>query len=86
MVFLHLSKRDSTRVPTTIDGLENAEIDVHGYAVEYDVVDTLEMSRTMEHNNVPNFTSQDKFVGQVVMKKLQVRAYCGIECRFKFTR
>ena len=30
----------------TIEGTENVEIEVYGYAVEYDVVDTSELSRT----------------------------------------
>lgn len=45
----------------TIKGLENAEILVHGYAVEYDVVDTSELSRQMEYENIPGLY----FAGQV---------------------
>ncbi len=45
----------------TIDGLEDAEIDVYGYAVEYDVVDTLQLGRTLEHHSFPGLF----FAGQV---------------------
>lgn len=45
----------------TIRGLEKAEILVHGYAVEYDVVDTSELSRQMEYENIPGLY----FAGQV---------------------
>ncbi len=45
----------------TIHGLENAKILVHGYAVEYDVVDTTELSRSMEYHSVPGLY----FAGQV---------------------
>lgn len=45
----------------TISGLENAKILVHGYAVEYDVVDTSELSRSMEYKNIPGLY----FAGQV---------------------
>lgn len=45
----------------TIAGLENAKILVHGYAVEYDVVDTSELSRTMEYKDIPGLY----FAGQV---------------------
>jgi tRNA uridine 5-carboxymethylaminomethyl modification enzyme len=45
----------------TISGLENAKILVHGYAVEYDVVDTSELSRLMEYKSIPGLF----FAGQV---------------------
>ena len=45
----------------TIAGLENAKILIHGYAVEYDVVDTSELSRTMEYKSLPGLY----FAGQV---------------------
>lgn len=45
----------------TISGLENAKILVHGYAVEYDVVDTSELSRLMEYKTIPGLF----FAGQV---------------------
>lgn len=45
----------------TIDGLENAEIAVYGYAVEYDVVNTLKLTRTMEHEALSGLY----FAGQV---------------------
>ena len=45
----------------TISGLENAKILIHGYAVEYDVVDTSELSRTMEYQSIPGLY----FAGQV---------------------
>lgn len=45
----------------TISGLENAKILVHGYAVEYDVVDTSELSRLMEYKDISGLF----FAGQV---------------------
>ncbi|MBP9680050.1 MAG: tRNA uridine-5-carboxymethylaminomethyl(34) synthesis enzyme MnmG [Bacteriovorax sp.] len=45
----------------TISGLENAKILIHGYAVEYDVVDTSQLSRTMEYFSIPGLY----FAGQV---------------------
>lgn len=45
----------------TISGLENAKILIHGYAVEYDVVDTSQLSRAMEYNSIPGLY----FAGQV---------------------
>ncbi|CAN0113063.1 unnamed protein product, partial [Chrysoparadoxa australica] len=45
----------------TIPGLESAEIAIYGYAVEYDVVDTLYMNQTMESREVPGLY----FAGQV---------------------
>lgn len=45
----------------TISGLENAKILVYGYAVEYDVVDTSQLSRAMEYTSIPGLY----FAGQV---------------------
>lgn len=45
----------------TIKGLEKAEILVEGYAVEYDVVDTTKLSRTLEHKELSGLY----FAGQV---------------------
>jgi tRNA uridine 5-carboxymethylaminomethyl modification enzyme len=45
----------------TISGLENAKILIHGYAVEYDVVDTSQLSRKMEYKSIPGLF----FAGQV---------------------
>lgn len=45
----------------SIKGLENAVIEVHGYAVEYDVVDTTELNLCLEHNSSPGLY----FAGQV---------------------
>lgn len=45
----------------TIPGLEQAEIAIYGYAVEYDVVDTLYLSNTLEHQEVSGLF----FAGQV---------------------
>ncbi len=44
-----------------IPGLEQAEIAVYGYAVEYDVVNTLRLYQTMEHREVTGLY----FAGQV---------------------
>lgn len=35
----------------TIAGLENVKVEQYGYAVEYDVVDTTELKRTLEHKH-----------------------------------
>jgi tRNA uridine 5-carboxymethylaminomethyl modification enzyme len=45
----------------TISGLENAKILIHGYAVEYDVVDTSQLSRSLEYISIPGLY----FAGQV---------------------
>ena len=45
----------------SIEGLENAEILVPGYAVEYDVIDTTKLSRALEHQDFPGIY----FAGQV---------------------
>ena len=45
----------------TISGLENAKILIHGYAVEYDVVDTSQLSRSLEYKSIPGLY----FAGQV---------------------
>lgn len=45
----------------TIAGLENVKILIHGYAVEYDVVDTSQLSRAMEYVSIPGLY----FAGQV---------------------
>jgi len=45
----------------TIPGLENAEIVVYGYAVEYDVVDTTHLDLSLEHKILKNLY----FAGQV---------------------
>ena len=45
----------------SIEGLENADILVYGYAVEYDVVDTTDLRVTLEHSTVSNLY----FAGQV---------------------
>lgn len=42
-------------------GLENAKVEVYGYAVEYDVLDTTELSITLEHQELPGLY----FAGQV---------------------
>jgi tRNA uridine 5-carboxymethylaminomethyl modification enzyme len=45
----------------SIKGLENATIDIPGYAVEYDVVDTVELNNTLEYCTIPGLY----FAGQV---------------------
>jgi tRNA uridine 5-carboxymethylaminomethyl modification enzyme len=45
----------------TIEGLEAAKIEVYGYAVEYDVVDTTQLTRTLEYKDIPGLY----FAGQV---------------------
>ncbi|RLA63136.1 MAG: tRNA uridine-5-carboxymethylaminomethyl(34) synthesis enzyme MnmG [Epsilonproteobacteria bacterium] len=45
----------------TINGLEKAKILVYGYAVEYDVVDTINLSKTLEYKDIPGLY----FAGQV---------------------
>ncbi len=42
-------------------GLENAKVEVYGYAVEYDVIDTTDLSITLEHQELPGLY----FAGQV---------------------
>jgi tRNA uridine 5-carboxymethylaminomethyl modification enzyme len=42
-------------------GLENAKVEVYGYAVEYDVLDTTELNITLEHQDLPGLY----FAGQV---------------------
>lgn len=45
----------------TIPGLEAAEIEIHGYAVEYDVVDTTKLNISLEYKEIPGLY----FAGQV---------------------
>lgn len=45
----------------TISGLEDVKILIHGYAVEYDVVDTSQLNRAMEYCSMPGLY----FAGQV---------------------
>lgn len=45
----------------TIEGLEAAKIEVYGYAVEYDVVDTTQLTRTLEYKDIHGLY----FAGQV---------------------
>lgn len=44
-----------------IPGFEHCEIEIPGYAVEYDVVNTTELSRTLEYKTIPGLY----FAGQV---------------------
>ncbi len=50
-----------TKYVRSIQGLENAVIEVYGYAVEYDVVDTTFLGLTLEHKTIPGLY----FAGQV---------------------
>ncbi len=45
----------------TIEGLESAEIEIHGYAVEYDVVNTTKLSLGLEYRDIAGLY----FAGQV---------------------
>ncbi|MBT7611484.1 MAG: tRNA uridine-5-carboxymethylaminomethyl(34) synthesis enzyme MnmG [Bacteriovoracaceae bacterium] len=45
----------------SIEGFEKAEIEIFGYAVEYDVVDTFKLHLTLEHKNMPGMY----FAGQL---------------------
>lgn len=45
----------------SMEGLEKAEIEVYGYAVEYDVLDTTHLSLSLEHREFPGLY----FAGQV---------------------
>lgn len=45
----------------SINGLENAQIEVYGYAVEYDVIDTTMLDYSLEHQQIPGIY----FAGQV---------------------
>lgn len=45
----------------SIEGLEQAEIQVYGYAVEYDVIDTTDLRQTLEHFEIDGLY----FAGQV---------------------
>lgn len=56
-----LPKEVQEQFVRSISGLENAKILVHGYAVEYDVVDTTDLNITLEHQAVPHLY----FAGQV---------------------
>lgn len=42
-------------------GLEDAKVEVYGYAVEYDVIDTTDLNITLEHQSLPGLY----FAGQV---------------------
>ncbi len=56
-----LPREIQTEFIRTIPGLENAIIDVWGYAVEYDVVDTTKLTISLESTEVPSLF----FAGQV---------------------
>jgi tRNA uridine 5-carboxymethylaminomethyl modification enzyme len=56
-----LPKEVQQEYVNSIEGLENAKILVHGYAVEYDVIDTTDLKLTLEHTQIPNLY----FAGQV---------------------
>lgn len=56
-----LPKEVQEQYVRSMEGLENAEIKVYGYAVEYDVIDTTDLKLTLEHIQIPNLY----FAGQV---------------------
>lgn len=56
-----LPKEVQEQYVRSISGLENAEILVYGYAVEYDVVDTTDLTLTLEHTEMSGLY----FAGQV---------------------
>lgn len=56
-----LPKEVQEQYVRSIEGLENAEIKVFGYAVEYDVVDTTDLNLTLEHVDIQDLY----FAGQV---------------------
>lgn len=56
-----LPKEIQRQYVQSIEGLESAEIEVYGYAVEYDVVDTTDLRLTLEHCSVEGLY----FAGQV---------------------
>lgn len=56
-----LPKEVQEQYVRSISGLENAEILVYGYAVEYDVIDTTDLNLTLEHTEMPGLY----FAGQV---------------------
>jgi tRNA uridine 5-carboxymethylaminomethyl modification enzyme len=49
------------KIIRSIKGLEDSEVTVYGYAVEYDVVDTTQLNLTLEHKSFPGLY----FAGQV---------------------
>ena len=56
-----LPKPAQDRMIKSIEGLENAQIELYGYAVEYDVVDTTELTYGLEYETIPGLY----FAGQV---------------------
>jgi len=47
----------------SLPGLENAHIMRHAYAIEYDCIDPLQLSPTMEFKNIPNLYGAGQFCG-----------------------
>jgi len=56
-----LPREAQAQMVHSIDGLQDAKIEVYGYAVEYDVVDTTELNYALEYQAVPGLY----FAGQV---------------------
>lgn len=56
-----LPKEIQLDVVRSIEGLEDVEIETYGYAVEYDVVDTLQLNHYLEHKEVHGLY----FAGQI---------------------
>jgi tRNA uridine 5-carboxymethylaminomethyl modification enzyme len=56
-----LPREVQTEYVRSIEGLEQAEIKIYGYAVEYDVIDTTDLRQTLEHIEIDGLY----FAGQV---------------------
>ncbi|UWV82635.1 FAD-dependent oxidoreductase [Mycoplasmopsis cynos] len=55
----------------TIPGLENCNVQKWGYAIEYDALNPLQISSSLESKIIKNLFTKDKLTEQVDMKKQQ---------------